>query len=225
MAQPTTAAARGTALDSDAATPPVPRTTSAKPVPMSRRRGQWASWRAWAHAPAVQNNVAAVTATLAIAVLRWRASVIVRGTNVSVPKNENMIRPPQATATDSAPAARGTRRPTGPAPSATPPSNSGNEIHDGSDTAASTSPVATVIRSASRIDVPAAAVDVARAGMARSAGSVDTPAVTTSGTKPIKTHRQPKCSATKAARPGPIIPGSAHAVDSTANTRGRTASG
>ena len=94
-------------------------------------------------------------------------------------------------------AARGTSRLTGRAPSATPTNSSGVEIHDGLDTAASTSPVATVIRAASRIDVPAASVDVARAGMARRAGSERDHALALLSAKYAQYREQPP--------PGPVL--------------------
>ena len=56
------------------------------------------------------------------------------------------------------------------------------------------------------------------------AGTTSDPATATSGTSPRNTHRHPTASDTRSASTGPISPGTTHAVDSTANIRGRSAS-
>ena len=61
--------------------------------------------------------------------------------------------------------------------------------------------------------------------MRRSDGSANAAEPTTSGSSPRNTQRQPNRSATSADAAGPTRPGTTQAVDSTANTRGRSASG
>src|SRR5512143_2260574 len=84
---------------------------------------------------------------------------------------------------------------------------------------ASTAPAPADTRSAAgNRRPPPAARSVAAPG--RSA-----PPTPTSGSRPRKTGRQPARSATSADSAGPTAPGTSQAVDSTANTRGRSASG
>src|SRR5579862_269891 len=66
---------------------------------------------------------------------------------------------------------------------------------------------------------------VAGGGTFRKAITTSAPVAITSGIKPRNTHRQPTAAATRAAMAGPTRPGTTHAVESTANMRGRTASG
>jgi hypothetical protein len=51
------------------------------------------------------------------------------------------------------------------------------------------------------------------------------PHTATIGTRPRKTQRQPNCSPTTAAAPGPTSDGTTHAVDMRANMRGRAPGG
>ena len=59
----------------------------------------------------------------------------------------------------------------------------------------------------------------------RSDGQASAPEAATSGSRPRNTQRQPTLAATSADRAGPIRPGTTQAVERTANTRGRSASG
>ena len=79
-----------------------------------------------------------------------------------------------------------------------------------------------------RSEAAAAASASAAAGggaTARSAGVVATAATAISGSSPRKTARQPIVSPTIPAIAGPSTPGSAQAVESHANMRGRSSSG
>ena len=56
------------------------------------------------------------------------------------------------------------------------------------------------------------------------AGTTNEPATATSGSSARNTHRQPTASDTRSASTGPMSPGTTHAVEITANMRGRSAS-
>jgi hypothetical protein len=79
-AQPATPTATGTAGNRAAASQAMAVATIRNPVRISRRPGQSAALRSWTQAPAVQDRVAAVTATLATTVLCPLAEVMARGT-------------------------------------------------------------------------------------------------------------------------------------------------
>src|ERR1700759_871229 len=72
---------------------------------------------------------------------------------------------------------------------------------------------------------PAAVPGFAVGGTCRKASTTSTPAAITSGSKPRNPQRQPTAAATRAAIPGPIRPGTTHAVERTANILGRDLSG
>ena len=71
----------------------------------------------------------------------------------------------------------------------------------------------------------AAATVRAGGGIVRIAITVAIPASTASGTRRRNTHRQPSVRVTSALSAGPAIPGTTHAVDMIANTRGRSCAG
>ena len=57
------------------------------------------------------------------------------------------------------------------------------------------------------------------------AGTISDPATATNGSRPRKTQRHPTSDEMRSARAGPIMPGTTHAVDSTANMRARLLDG
>jgi hypothetical protein len=148
---------------------------------------------------------------------------------VSAPKNAKVSRPRERTATGSPGRAlnvpAGTSRRSGRTPTSRPAA-----------TSAAPARGERLVRPARTRPVPAAtATALARrprwadgcsgGPSRRSDGQASAAEASTSGSSPRNTQRQLKRSATRADTAGPTSPGTTQAVDSTANTRGRSASG
>jgi len=89
---------------------------------------------------------------------------------------------------------------------------------------ASSNPVPVATRTASTRPV-ACGAGSAGGPMRRSEPMVSDAEKTTSGSSPRNTTLQPKWLATRALSAGPAMPGTTHAVDVTASSRGRSSSG
>jgi hypothetical protein len=118
----------------------------------------------------------------------------------------------------------GVSRVSGPSPTSSPPTIPGTRSQRFAVRLATTSAAPPATRTASTIRRRMNFVAGGRkpsSGPSRIiAGTTSEPATATSGTSPRNTHRQPTASETRSANTGPTIPGTTHAVDSTANMRG-----
>ena len=192
--------------------------------------------RSWIQVAAVQPSVDVVTAMLPANVDAPRPSVSAYGTNVSAPKNANVSNPRDSTTAGSPAAARsvpgGVSRRSGPRPMRIPPTTAGPIAH-AVERLATTSAVPIATRAASTIRrrfhgtlISAPAASTPAGGRIRIIpGMITEPATATSGSRPRNTARQLIHAETRSASAGPMMPGTTHAVDSTANIRGRTSSG
>jgi hypothetical protein len=185
--------------------------------------------RACTQDPAVHVMVDAVSARAASAVGEWRTVTMAYGTYASPAKKQHVSRPRlRIVAGSPRPAVRvpgGVSRRSETArrlPPATMPPATANRSPELADASARPAPATTP--STGRYGTVAL---LARAGDGTCvrASTTSTPATITSGSSPRNTHRQPTAVATRDAMAGPISPGTTHAVDRTANMRGRHLSG
>src|SRR5215475_3787303 len=229
MAQAMTASAGGTAGRSTTHITPRPMATRHSPG-RTRRRGPYrAMQRACTHDPAVQVRVDAVSARAASAVGACRTVTIAYGTYASPAKKQqvssDLLRIVTASPGRADRFRGGIRRRSETArtaPPAMPPAAATGTTPELSDASATPAPATTP--STARYGT-LAVPGLAGGGTCRKASTTSTPAAITSGSKPRNTHRQPTAAATRAATAGPTRPGTTHAVERTANMRGRHSAG
>src|SRR3984885_6883551 len=222
------ASAGGTDGKSTTHIAPRPMATRHSPGRTRRRGPHRAMKRACTHDPAVHARVDAVSARAASVVGACRTVTIAYGTYASPAKKQHVSSDRLRMVTDSPGRAEryrgGVRRrieTARRAPPATPPAAATGAIPELSAASAVPAPAATP--SAARYGT-AAVPGLAGGGTGRRASTTSTPAAITSGSRPRNTQRQPTAAATRAAIPGPISPGTTHAVESTANILGRDSS-
>src|ERR1700733_9492619 len=227
-AQAATASAGGTAGRSTTHIAPRPMAIRHSPGRTRRRGPHRAMQRACTHDPAVQVRVDAVRASAASVVGACRTVTIAYGTYASPAKKQHVSSDRLRIVTASPGRAEryrgGVRRrieTASRAPPAIPPAATTGTTPELSDASAVPAPATTP--STARYGT-LAVPGLAGGGTWRKASTTSTPAATTSGSKPRNTQRQPTAVATRAAIPGPIRPGTTHAVESTANILGRDSS-
>ena len=231
MAQPANPTATGTASTRTKPVTRMPTTIAAWPRHTNRRAPIESTSRSWIQAPPVQARVVSVTLAPIHNVLSPRTSASASGTYASAPKNANVSTPRARTAAGRPARARNvpggtSRRNAGTAstPPATTRSTARTAERDPIPARTRAAPAAT--RSASGMRLRSGSPSSGAPGpIGRMAGRVRSPAASTNGSSPRKTARQPNACSTRLARLGPRTPGTTHAVDSTANMRGRSASG
>ena len=186
---------------------------------------------------AVQPRVAVVTATLPANVEPPLPDVIAYGTNVSVPKNANVVRPRDRTTADIPALARkvpgGVSRRNGAMPTRTPAATRGTSSQPSRPSPPTTSAAPAATRAAStigrRVQRTGGSGSVSPASRRppwrNIVGTIMAPAATTSGSRPRNTHRQPTHVEIRSDSAGPTTPGTTQAVESTANIRGRSSTG
>src|SRR6201996_4548238 len=208
---------------------PRPMTIRHSPGRTKRRGPHRAIQRACTHDPAVHARVDAVSARAASVVGACRTAPIADGTYASPAKKQHVSSYRLSIVTVSPGRADryrgGVRRRSetaSKAPPAIPPAATTGTTPELSEASAVPAPATTP--STARYGTAAVAW-LAGGGTCRKASTTRTPAAITSGSKPRNTQRQPTAAATRAAIPGPIRPGTTHAVERTANIIGRDFSG
>ncbi len=195
-----------------------------EPAPISTARAPHFAARACTQAPAVHVIVAPLSASPAT-VAGWpRNCVSMSGRSVSAPKKAKLTVPIAATAAGSPGRARSVpagvrRRRLGTAaalPAARPARSAG---HQRACSAISTIAVPTARSAAQRLAL-VVGFDAAGRAARPSTGSVSAAQMPTTGNSPKNTNRQLAWSATNPPTPGPINPGTTHAVDNSASMRG-----
>src|SRR4051794_1553087 len=228
MVHATTITNNGTASHSTSAAVAMPAKRIAWPATTNRRAPSRPTSRSCSQEPSIHDSADTVSASPATNVVLPRASVIASGMYASAPKNANVRTPRASVAAGSPRSARrvpgGTSARKAGTPTSAPASTRGTHTMTASAVnPASTSPAPSATRTASRSRLGAASPSTTSSG--RSGRYDSTPATIANGTIPRNTQRQPTAFDTALAMPGPSRPGTTHAVDMTANMRGRSASG